>query len=654
MSDSATRLENGQELGIQYRAFEIREGSLTEENIKNRTADLVFSTETPVERWFGNEVLSHKKGDVRLGRINTSAPFLMEHDRRDQIGVIEHAKIDGDVGRARVRFSKNPRGEEIWQDVQDGIRSLVSVGYRIFKTVLTESDEEGMDEYRVTDWEPHEISLVSIPADINAGVGRNENNDQDKMPVEVVLPDGGAVSVGSDDRSQESNDNQKPSKIKIMDNNDNAPTFDAEAERKKMRDELIEQTRKYDEHAKGVEEHAKNTQLKDGVVRGLIEKHRTNADINALRADFMTALGDPANIETVKPVEMGEKEIQRYSLCRAIQRKVEGLPLDGLEGEMHDEVQRGAPTGVNAEGFFAPIQVTGASSTATRAIGAASGTEGNETVATDVGDLIDILRDNLVLAQLGATQLTGLTSNVSLPRQTATATVAWDAEADALSESSPTFDTVDLSPKRAGVQTYFSKQLMIQSSLDVENLVRRDQGQGLARVIQNGMLYGTGPSDQPTGLVTDVQANGNTVTFGAAPTWAKYVEAWRTVAVDNGAMGRLAYLTTPLGIEKGATIPKVSGTSDFIIEGNPATGLSSWGFPVGSTTTLTDGTDSNLLVFGNWQELIWAMFGNGFDVVVDPYTRAGNAQIVVTTNAFVDAGVRHPDSFCCSTDSAAQ
>jgi HK97 family phage prohead protease len=141
----------------------------------SRTVDVIFSTETDkVQRYFGTEILDHGEKSVRMDRLRNAAPLLLEHDSRQQIGVIESAEISGKQGRARVRFSRSEKGEEIFRDVQDGIRSKISVGYRVHGMSLEGSDKKKGETYRVTDWEPFEISLVSIPADDSAGI-RNES-----------------------------------------------------------------------------------------------------------------------------------------------------------------------------------------------------------------------------------------------------------------------------------------------------------------------------------------------------------------------------------------------------------------------------------------------------------------------------------------------
>lgn len=148
-----------------------REISIQPEMVQEetRTLELAFSSEAPVERWFGTEVLDHDPGSIKLDRLVDGAPLLLQHDPDKQIGVIESARIDSDkVGRAIVRFSKSALAEEILQDIRDGIRKKVSVGYRIWDAI----EQDDGETYRVKT-EPHEISIVSIPADSSVGVGRN-------------------------------------------------------------------------------------------------------------------------------------------------------------------------------------------------------------------------------------------------------------------------------------------------------------------------------------------------------------------------------------------------------------------------------------------------------------------------------------------------
>jgi len=134
--------------------IEMRSDAVSDEN---RTVELSFSSEAPVSRWWGSEILDHGKKSVRLGRLTDGVALLMDHNTRDQVGVVEKAWVDGKVCRAVVRFGRSERAEEIFLDVKDGIRKLVSVGYNIFEMVLEKSDKQGGETYRITDWEPFDI-----------------------------------------------------------------------------------------------------------------------------------------------------------------------------------------------------------------------------------------------------------------------------------------------------------------------------------------------------------------------------------------------------------------------------------------------------------------------------------------------------------------
>ena len=152
-------------------------------DLENRTVECVFSTETDqVERWFGIEILDHSDGAVRMERINAGAPFLMDHDRGDQRGAIEpgSATIHQRQGRCLLRFSRNARGEELMQDVADGIRTQVSVGYRVHRMVLEEERQDGPDVYRATEWEPFEVSSVAMGFDPDAGIRGDSREDAAK------------------------------------------------------------------------------------------------------------------------------------------------------------------------------------------------------------------------------------------------------------------------------------------------------------------------------------------------------------------------------------------------------------------------------------------------------------------------------------------
>jgi HK97 family phage major capsid protein len=630
-----------------YRTAKFDRAAIDEEA---RTAELSFSSEAPVERWFGTEVLSHERGHVDLVRLNTSAPLLVNHNQDDQVGVIDHATLKDKRGVAVVRFSSSARGNEIFQDVVDGIRNLVSVGYTVRK--FEEEDVGGGRVIvRALDWTPHEISLVPVPADTTVGVGRSDDQtpSQGATAGEGASPSQLVVSAGepkTPKKTMDKEDTNKGGQMEIQNppTTTSSPSVVVEFDRSKVEKDAAQAER---------ERISEITKMQDKRWLSADEATEYIRDGKPL-AEIRTIIMERPVPEqpTVKTVGMKQKELRQYSLARAISMAANPkAPFDGIEAEMHQECLRTCPK--TPEGFLVPLEVS------TRALAATVG-EGSEIVPTEVGDLIDVLRNAMVSSRLGATMLNGLTGNIQLPRVTTTATHAWDAEVDALAESTPVLDTVTLSPKRAGTTSFYSKQLLIQGTVDVENLLRSDQADGLAVLVDSGALYGSGTADQPEGVIKATGVNG--VTFGAAPTWAKYVEFWRKVAASNALGGRLAFLTTALAVEKGLTIERVADTGEgFLIKelvsppaGVPDTPFRILGHPVWVREGLTDGTANDIMVFGNWSDLIIGTWGNALDVVVDPFSRASRAEVVVTTNLFVDVAVRRPKSFAVSADSAAQ
>ena len=116
--------------------------------------------------------MGHNADEVRLDWLASgNAPLLLQHNHNQQIGVIERASLEGSRGTAVVRFGNSALAQEVREDVDAGIRTNVSVGYRVHDMVL-ERETDGKESYRMTDWEPYEVSIVSVPADQSVGTNR--------------------------------------------------------------------------------------------------------------------------------------------------------------------------------------------------------------------------------------------------------------------------------------------------------------------------------------------------------------------------------------------------------------------------------------------------------------------------------------------------
>lgn len=156
----------------QQRAAEIRAASFDE---AANTIDVVFTTGAAVRRrsWADgpfDEVLVVEPGSVRLGRLNAGAPFLNTHDDwslRSVLGSVVpgSARIENGQGLATILLSRRPEVAGIMQDIRDGVIRNISVGYRYHEVVKIEGQDGSPAVWRVTDWEPLEISAVPVPAD---------------------------------------------------------------------------------------------------------------------------------------------------------------------------------------------------------------------------------------------------------------------------------------------------------------------------------------------------------------------------------------------------------------------------------------------------------------------------------------------------------
>lgn len=589
-------------------------------NADARTVEIAFSSEEPVARWWGSEILDHSPGACRLDRVKQGGALLMDHEWTDQVGVIESVRIDSDrVGRAVVRFGRSARAEEIFQDVVDGIRRNVSVGYQVHGYEI-ESSRNGDETYRITDWEPIEISFVSVPADITVGVGRSA--DAPAMPI---------IKDSIMDQ------NITPAQPAAPVDTTGFVTQGANGERQRAADILAI---------------ANNPAYAAYNLRELADAAIANGEpLDAFRARAMERMASAP--KPTADIGMNDKEVRQYSLVRALHflanpsdagaRRAAGFEIECSEAAANK-------SGRETRGLIVPFDVL------SRDLTVGTATAGGHTVATNLlsGSFIDLLRNAQVISGMGAQYLTGLQGNIAIPGQSGGATAYWVAENGAVTESDQAFRQVAMSPKTVGAMSDISRKLLLQSSIDVEGFVRRDLATTLALAIQSAAINGSGASNQPKGILS--HANIGAVVGGAngaAPTWQHIVDLETAVAVANADVGTLGYLTNAKVRGKLKTTSKVSGQNGFIWEGGDT--------PVnGYRCAITNAVPSNLtkgtatavasaIIFGNFADLIIGMWG-GLDLLVDPYTGGAAGTVRVIAHQDVDVAVRNEESFAAMKD----
>lgn len=591
----------------------------------DRTVELSFSSEIEVSRWFGVEVLSHEPDSIRMDRIETGAALLVNHDWDDQVGVVDKVEIGSDRrGRAVVRFGRSDRAEEIFRDVQDGIRKHVSVGYLVHK-VEVESRKGAPDLVRVIDWEPYEISIVAVPADPSVGIGRNLPVDVNIRTMEGQMPD--------------ENLNQNPAPQPAP-----APVIDvareraqaAEGERSRVRS-IMEMGEQY-----GLADLARDY-ARDGKSVDEFKSEALKA-LNAKRGGRGLDEGDGGK------VGMSDADVGRYSVLRALRALAN--PTDtGLQkaAAFEFEASRAAAeaTGKDPKGIIIPADVltraimpkSGERAVTTSASGVGAGNTGGYTISTDLmsQSFVDMLRNRSTIMQLG-TSMGGLIGNVEIPRQASGATGFWQGEDDAATESNLEFDQIGMTPKTVAALSEITRKLLMQSSIDVEALVRRDLATALALTIDLSGYYGTGSANQPRGIANYTGINA--VDFGAPgdlPTYAQIVQMETEVAADNADVGSMAYVGNARMRGHLKTTQKFSGTDGAPIwePGNTVNGY---------RTEITNQISNGDLFFGNFADVLIGMWG-GLEITVDPFTHSARGRLRIVAMQDVDVVLRRVQSF---------
>jgi HK97 family phage major capsid protein len=374
------------------------------------------------------------------------------------------------------------------------------------------------------------------------------------------------------------------------------------------------------------------------------------------RAEKMSALNAEPQQRTQNPmaaeIGMSGKELRQYSFLRAINAAVaKDWSGAGLEKEASDAVAK--RFGRTPRSFFIPNDVVVGEK---RDLVVGTPTAGGYLVQTQHLPMIEMLRNRMILAQAGTRILSGLVGDVAIPKHTASGTGYWLAESGAPTESQQTLGQVALTPHTFGAFTDISHKLLVQSSLDVENFVRDD----LSRVIALGIDYaglhgddGTDPN-QPDGIAL-TSGIGSVVggTNGAAPSWSHVVDLEKEVAIDNAEANNMAYVTNAAVRGK---LKKTFRNATYgeipIWEGSELNGHRALvSNQVRSNLTKGSATSVCSAVFyGNWDDLVMGMWGEGIDILVDPYSLSTQRAVRVVAFQDVDFAARQAQSFAAMLD----
>ena len=603
---------------LETRTFALEIERAEGEEDEGRRVSLSFASEEPVMRSFGWEVLSHKSEDIDLEFFESGrAPLLLNHNPEVQIGVIESANLDEAERKSRsvVRFGRSDLASEILQDVNDKIRTNISVGYSVTHLEKQDEQRDGVDVYRAQ-WMPMEVSLVSIPADrTDIGVGRAE------LPKPTI------------------EENKMEETAKII---DESPSVDAE----KIKQEALADERRKNKaiQAMGVR-HNKRDFADECIANGM--------DIETFRTKLLERIESKPLTAVEEPVDIKPKEQQRYSFLKALNASSRGdWSSAGLEQEMSQEMAH--KSGKSPQGFFVPDFAWRSDFyTAKRELTVGTdGTGGYFAPSQQLAsEWINALRAKMVLSELGMRTMSGLTTKIQIPK-IAGASAGFVAESGDVADQTHVTSQVTMQARTLGARTLVSRLLLLESDPSIEQIVRDDLVSAIASKIQDVAIEGGG-SNEPTGLlgVSGTGVGATMGTNGGAPTWASVTGCVKEVEVDNAIINEssLGFLTNPKVKSKMANTAKVSSTDSVMILESPYDNL--YGYPIKFTTDvpsdLTKGNQSasSAMLFGDFSQLLLGTWGNSPDVLVDPYSSSNDGGVKIVVFSEVDVAVRHAQSF---------
>lgn len=603
-----------------------REGSFDRASVEkeSRTVELSFSSEAPVERWFGMEILSHAPGAMNMERLSSGrANLLVNHNPNDWVGVIESARIDSadKMGRSKVRFSKSARANEVFQDVEDDILKSVSFMYSRDEMKLTKQGKDSPDEYTVTRWTPFEVSLVTIPADMNVGVGRAAESPE----AEVATKQPATADLG----------------VRTM---EKIETTGAPAE-KQMSAVEAEQERKL-----AIGNLCKTFKIDSRIEASWIEQ---GMSLNFVASEIVKVGEERAKTKPVEASTLGltSKETVKYSLFRAIRAMRYGgqtpqfLQEAAFEIECSRAVARqlGRPLTQNilipGEVLQRPL-----GEAAVRAMATTPGSKGGYMVNVTNMGFIDILRNRSVAMNMGARILGGLQGNVTFARQTGKPTVTWQGgEGTSIAAADQALGQLSMTPKTCIAITDVSEQLLAQASPSAESFIMADLARDVAiDGVDNAVINGTGGA-QPLGIknTSGVATGQDAATFSYAKALAFPVVA----GTANAIRGNPGWVTNIAGASIGMQRQRFTSTDSPIWVGNLMDGEL-----VGFRAMASEQLAAANIIFGSWDEVVigeWGVLELSTD---NGGTRFNQAQVGIRAMWMVDVLLRYPQSFVVGTN----
>lgn len=596
------------------------------------TLSFPASSEAPVERWFGTEILSHDAKAIRMDRLHGgAAPLLFNHDWSDPVGMIDGARIkDGRLYVDATMFS-TARAQEVATMVEQGLRN-VSIGYEIEE--LTEDTKRNV--FTATRWAPLEVSVVTIPADPGVGIGRSDDPSTKavRMVRAVIEPAASAALPGAPTMAEnQAAAGQSAADPKIVITEDHAPRLSPVEVERERRQAIINMAK-----ASNIDSRTEERWIMDGTPLDKVAK------------EVLDVIEERGKTKPQSAAELGlsRGEQQRYSMFRVMRMLSARNPQESqtLSAEAAYEVECSKAVakalGRQPDGIFVPADILRRPiANATRAMTSQPGASGGYLVDTDNLGFIDLLRNRSVLSQMGARTLSGLQGNVAIPRQSAAGTMAWQAgETATATAADQTLGQYSMTPKTAIAVTEVGRTLMMQSSPSAEAMVTSDLAKVVALGVDLAGLTGTGGA-QPLGI-----ENTTGVTTGqdaANATYAKMLAFQGVAAAANAMLDGPGYVTTPAVAAILMAKSRFANTDTPLWDGSIMDGKM-----CGVRAMASNQVTAAHCIFGSWSEVLIGEWGV-LELTMNPYQSFNAGVIGIRAIYTVDVLIRYPAAFVVSS-----
>ena len=600
-----------------------------------------------------------------MEHLENSASLLLQHDKRQHVGVVTEAALTDDRIRVTAKVSQADKlSDDTWKKVQEGTLRHFSVGYRTFAAQANRSTRT----ITVTDWMPLEASLVAAPEDVEAALGRSQGSGM--VNVEELSPPVMPETT-----------------VKAPEIDQAAITAAVEAERQRSASALETERKRVAHVFAQAAAHAINDETRDLIITrtSTIEEADEWLKVTAPRKNEDTT---PAQMKDVKTRSTPSVPVidfpdgrpgsgSRTPYNAAVATKVAhgyGTEAErGLTREItQDCVRSGMPEALMDGDVIVPWTALIPPERRRAIMEAGNGPNnaatGGVSVTEDfMGDaLIEALRPMAVTLQLGPRTMPGLRDNVEIPRvATTTTAAAVTNETDALTQTEPTLGEITMTPRNIGAYSKFTDKLLMQSSLAIESLIREDLMTSVALAQDKYCFYGTGSNGQPTGIKATSGIHKASLGTGDNVSGQFDVPTFTDMINDiysDDVMGMINAVTNPQVISRLTNLYRGAAESGILefdaVNQNDTLAGRLRAYPVYRTNviekdikkgteggnTLTQPTSE--MFIGVWNQMVIGYWGPGVrfrrGYINDDFIRQQNT---VTISTWFDVAFRHPKAF---------